>query len=87
MLSWDECYPLIVVNKIIYVFCEKLGHLENKELLKTTSLSFMIIGYLKEANYDAWNWILVYFKNLLSSMTIDSLKIFKTFKTHCCQQH
>jgi hypothetical protein len=23
----------IVVNNIIYVFCEKLGHLENKQLL------------------------------------------------------
>jgi len=33
MLSWDECYPPIVVN-IIYVFCEKLRHHENKQLLK-----------------------------------------------------
>jgi hypothetical protein len=50
MLSWAECFPPIVVNKIVYIFCEKLGHLENKELLKTTSLSSMIIGCLKEAN-------------------------------------
>jgi len=33
MFSWDECYPPLlfnVINNIIYVFCEKLGHLENK---------------------------------------------------------
>jgi len=50
-------------------------------------LSFMIVGCLKETNYSAWNWFFVYLKNQLLSMTIVSLKIFKTFKTHCCQQH
>jgi hypothetical protein len=34
----------IVVNNIIYVLCEKLGHLENKYLLKITLFSFMIVG-------------------------------------------
>jgi hypothetical protein len=42
--------PPIIVNNIIYVFCEKLGCLENKSLLKTTPLSSMMIGYLKEVN-------------------------------------
>jgi hypothetical protein len=40
----------IVVNNIIYVFYEKLEHIENKLLLKETPLSFMIIGCLKEVN-------------------------------------
>jgi len=31
ILSWDECNPpCIVVNNIMYEFCEKLRHLENK---------------------------------------------------------
>jgi hypothetical protein len=42
--------PPIIFNNTIYVFCEKLRHLETKYLLKTTPLSFMMIGYLKEAN-------------------------------------
>jgi hypothetical protein len=42
--------PLIVVNNIIYVFYEKLVHLENNQLLKRTPLSFMIVSFLKKAN-------------------------------------
>ncbi len=40
----------IVFNNIVYVFCKKIGHLENKLLLETTSLSSMIICCLKEIN-------------------------------------
>jgi hypothetical protein len=40
--------PTIVVNNILYVFCEKSRCLENKKLLKTTPLSYMIVGCLKK---------------------------------------
>jgi hypothetical protein len=35
ILLWNECHPPppprpVVVNKIIYLLCEKLEHLENK---------------------------------------------------------
>jgi hypothetical protein len=38
-MGWMYTPPPIVLNNIIYVFCEKLRHLENKYLLKTTPFS------------------------------------------------
>jgi len=49
-MGWMLTLPSIVVNNIIYVFCEQLEHIENKLLLKENPLSFTIIGCLKEVN-------------------------------------